>query len=147
MHHHMHHVFSLSRFRFCFWDSFALPCLFFACACVRPCVRAQRRNLNRSGVKKECQPAVSRVSERRCTTWCRNEKQHNRRRPAYFDRPCRVPSPFCPRPSPVANASCNTFLFILQNDWGADTWPVSTETLTSLQEELESEARVHADRN
>lgn len=43
--------------------------------------------------------------------------------------------------------SCNTFIFILQNDWGADMWPVSTNGLGQLQAELESEARTIASRN
>lgn len=47
----------------------------------------------------------------------------------------------------LADYSCNTFLFFLQNDWGADTWPVSAANLAALQTELESEARVLAGRN
>lgn len=47
----------------------------------------------------------------------------------------------------VFNSSCNTFLFILQNDWAADMWPVSTNSLGQLQAELESEARTLAARN
>eukprot|EP00752_Nemacystus_decipiens_P009505 g8496.t1 len=44
-------------------------------------------------------------------------------------------------------SNCNTFLFILQNDWGASTWPVSTSSLSQLQAELESEAKTLAARN
>lgn len=44
-------------------------------------------------------------------------------------------------------SNCNTFLFFLQNDEGFGRWPVSGDSLDDLQRELESEARVHADRN